>query len=127
MQKTAFLFGKLKDQVFMEKPEGYAVADLENHVCLLEKIFKAWNKPLEYGMRSSTCCLPSSDFQDVNPIPACIKDEEVTHRRYLCRRWYCLWIHPMCCKTISSAFFQWNLIYAAYQQQFPFDIHRDQE
>jgi hypothetical protein len=41
MQKTAFLFGKLKDQVFMEKPEGYAVADLENHVCLLEKIFKA--------------------------------------------------------------------------------------
>lgn len=35
--KTAFRYGTLKEQVFMEQPDGFIVAGKEDHVCLLEK------------------------------------------------------------------------------------------
>jgi Reverse transcriptase (RNA-dependent DNA polymerase) len=33
--KTAFLHGNLKEQIYMQQPEGYRIASEENHVCLL--------------------------------------------------------------------------------------------
>jgi hypothetical protein len=35
--KTAFLYGKLNEEIFMEQPEGFAVEGKEDWVCLLQQ------------------------------------------------------------------------------------------
>ena len=35
--KTAFLHGSIKEEVYVEQPEGFEVHDRESHVCRLKK------------------------------------------------------------------------------------------
>ena len=35
--KTAFLYGELKEEIYMEKPEGFVVKGQEKKVCKLVK------------------------------------------------------------------------------------------
>ena len=35
--KTAFLYGELDEEIYMEQPEGFVEKGRENHVCLLKK------------------------------------------------------------------------------------------
>ena len=35
--KTAFLHGSLKEQIYIEQPEGFKVQDRRTHVCRLKK------------------------------------------------------------------------------------------
>jgi hypothetical protein len=63
--KTAFLYGKLKETIFMEQPEGFAVEGKEDHVCLLEQCIyglkqapRVWNEKfneflLKFGLTRS--------------------------------------------------------------------------
>ena len=44
--KTAFLHGKLEEQIFIHQPEGFVIERKEDHVCRLKKIL--------YGLRQLT-------------------------------------------------------------------------
>ena len=46
--KTAFLYGKLEETIFMRQPEGYVIPGREEEVCYL-------NKPI-YGLKQSSNC-----------------------------------------------------------------------
>ena len=35
--KTAFLYGELQEDIYMQQPEGFVVEGKEDHVCLLKK------------------------------------------------------------------------------------------
>ncbi len=35
--KIAFLHGSLKEEAYVEQPEGFEVQDRESHVCMLKK------------------------------------------------------------------------------------------
>ena len=35
--KTAFLHGSIKEEVYVEQPEGFEIHDQESHVCRLKK------------------------------------------------------------------------------------------
>jgi hypothetical protein len=65
MRKTAFLYGRLEEEVYMYQPEGYAVRGRENDVCrLIKSIYglkqapRVWNMELndaiiKYGLPRS--------------------------------------------------------------------------
>jgi hypothetical protein len=51
--KTAFLYGELNEEIYMEQPEGFAKREQENQVCRLKKAIyglkqasRTWNKKL---------------------------------------------------------------------------------
>ncbi|KAG8487052.1 hypothetical protein CXB51_020705 [Gossypium anomalum] len=43
--KTAFLYGKLEEDIYMQQPEGFTVSEKEDYVCLLKKSL--------YGLKQS--------------------------------------------------------------------------
>jgi hypothetical protein len=63
--KTAFLYGDLQEEIYMEQPEGFVVPGKEDQVCrLLKSIYglkqasRAWNKKfhdfiLKFGLTQS--------------------------------------------------------------------------
>ena len=64
--KTAFLYGELNEEIYLQQPEGYVAADKENHVCHLHKSLyglkqasRVWNRHFdtflkEFGLQTST-------------------------------------------------------------------------
>lgn len=49
--KTAFLYGEISEEIYLQQPEGYALAGQENHVCRLQKCLyglkqasRVWNR-----------------------------------------------------------------------------------
>ena len=47
---NAFLNGMLIEDVFMPQPEGFINSQFPNHVCKLQKLFMAFNRPPRLGM-----------------------------------------------------------------------------
>lgn len=43
--KTAFIHGKLREEIYMSQPEGFVVKGKEDHACLLKKSL--------YGLKQS--------------------------------------------------------------------------
>ena len=52
--KTAFLNGVIEEEVYIEKPQGFALHPRETHVCRLEKALYGPNKLQELGMHEFT-------------------------------------------------------------------------
>ena len=55
--KTAFLFGDLDEEIYLEQPEGFIKKDMENKVCRLRKAIYGlkqaalqWNKALHQSL-----------------------------------------------------------------------------
>lgn len=46
--KTAFLYGELNEEIYLQQPEGYVAADKENQVCHLHKSL--------YGLKHRPVC-----------------------------------------------------------------------
>lgn len=42
--KTAFLYGSIKEEVYVEQPEPFEVHDRESHVCRLKKALYGLNQ-----------------------------------------------------------------------------------
>ena len=45
--KTAFLYGELEEEIYMDQPEGFMVPGMENYVCKLKRSL--------YGLKQSPC------------------------------------------------------------------------
>ncbi|KAG8482489.1 hypothetical protein CXB51_024203 [Gossypium anomalum] len=54
--KTVFLYGELKEDIYMQQPEGFTVSEKEDYVCLLKKSL--------YGLKQS----PRFNMQSVKPV-----------------------------------------------------------
>jgi hypothetical protein len=59
--KTAFLYGEIEEEIYLEQPEGYVRAGQENSVCRLQKCLyglkqasRVWNRHFaRFGLQSS--------------------------------------------------------------------------
>lgn len=63
--KTAFLYGELQEEIYMEQPEGFVIPGKEEQVCRLQKSIyglkqasRAWNRKfhafiLQFGLTQS--------------------------------------------------------------------------
>eukprot|EP00253_Pinus_taeda_P003226 PITA_03226 len=47
--KTAFLHGSIKEEVYVEQPEGFEIHDRESHVCRLKKALYGLKQAPEHG------------------------------------------------------------------------------
>ena len=55
--KTAFLYGELEEEIYMEQPKGFVVPGMEDKVCHLKKVIyglkqagRQWNKKLHSAL-----------------------------------------------------------------------------
>ena len=67
--KTAFLYGELEEEVYMDQPEGYIVEGQEDLVCKLDKSLyglkqapRVWNDKLDSVLQGASFKRISSDF-----------------------------------------------------------------
>ena len=51
--KSAFLNGMLDEEIYMEQPQGFIVAGMENKVCKLKNLYMGSNKPPAHGTCNS--------------------------------------------------------------------------
>ena len=77
--KTAFLFGKLDEEIYMEQPEGFVVKGKEKKVCWLRKAIYGlkqaalqWNKQLHKSLLEIVISMPDPPIQSAlvpDPTP----------------------------------------------------------
>lgn len=51
--KTAFLYGELKEELYLEQPEGFVVPGRESEVCRLRKSLYGLKRPPVHGITNS--------------------------------------------------------------------------
>lgn len=73
--KTAFLYGKFEEEIFIKQPSGFVVKNAENNVCHLKKSLyglkqAAWNQRFFDGSKS--CC--SLVTNETNLTRACTEN-----------------------------------------------------
>ena len=55
--KIAFLNDTIEEELYLEKPEGFVIHNVESCVCRLKKAYMDSNKPPELGMKGLTTIL----------------------------------------------------------------------
>ena len=59
--KTAYLFGELDEEIYMDQPEGFIVKGQEKKVCQLKKSIYVWTEAVCPPMEQATAQKSSGD------------------------------------------------------------------
>ncbi|KAG8500760.1 hypothetical protein CXB51_002783 [Gossypium anomalum] len=80
--KTAFLYGKLEEDIYMQQPESFTVSKKENYVCLLKKSLyrlkqspRQWYKRFDSFMASHDFKRTAKDKGEIRKVKAQLSEE----------------------------------------------------